>query len=234
MCSSDLPKGLLFSVNGQVCPHHSRYARLDRQLLDAEVESRFGPAGSGRDGVLVSTQTMEQSLDVDFDVLITDLCPMDVLLQRLGRLHRHRRRDPLRPSAHAAPTCHILTPTSLDATALRAAKSHQYGKDRAYENLFAVIAAWERLAALEQAEVPIQVPEMSRDLVENTLHPEVLAEVARRHGLTAEHNDFFSRQHARRQNARYASLEWDKPFTDNAGVPDELIIGTRQIGRAHV
>ncbi|HML52673.1 MAG TPA: CRISPR-associated helicase Cas3' [Solidesulfovibrio magneticus] len=222
-----LPKELLFSVNGQVCPHHSRYARLDRQLLDAEVESRFGPAGSCRDGVLISTQTLEQSLDVDFDLLITDLCPMDVLLQRLGRLHRHRRRDPLRPSAHAAPTCHVLTPVSLDAAALRAAKSHQYGKDRAYENLLAVIAAWERLAALEQAETPIQVPEMSRDLVENTLHPEALMDVARRHDMLAEHNDFFGRQHARTQNARYASLEWDKPFTENAGTREGLTVGTR-------
>lgn len=222
-----LPKELLFCVNGQVCPHHSRYARLDRQMLDAEVESRFGPAGTCRDGVLVSTQTLEQSLDVDFDVLITDLCPMDVLLQRLGRLHRHRRRDPLRPQAHVRPTCHVLTPASLAPATLRAARSHQYGKDRAYENLLAVIAAWERLIALEQTDTPILVPQMSRDLVENTLHPEALTDVARRYGMAEELNDFTGRQGARNQNARYASLQWDKPFTENAGTREGLTVGTR-------
>jgi len=73
---------------------HSRYAMLDRQRIEADVLDRFGKGSDGakRNGrVLISTQVVEQSLDLDFDVLISDLAPIDLLLQRAGRLHRHRR-----------------------------------------------------------------------------------------------------------------------------------------------
>lgn len=73
---------------------HSRYAMLDRQKIEADVLDRFGKSSDSakRKGrVLISTQVVEQSLDLDFDVLISDLAPIDLLLQRAGRLHRHLR-----------------------------------------------------------------------------------------------------------------------------------------------
>lgn len=73
---------------------HSRFAMQDRQTIETNVLGWFGKESntecrSGR--VLISTQVVEQSLDLDFDVLITDLAPIDLLLQRAGRLQRHLR-----------------------------------------------------------------------------------------------------------------------------------------------
>ncbi|MEW5738696.1 MAG: CRISPR-associated helicase Cas3' [Myxococcota bacterium] len=73
------------------CLFHARFRACDRSVIERTVLSRFGrdaPAG-GR--VLVATQVVEQSLDLDFDELHTDLAPVDLMLQRAGRLHRHER-----------------------------------------------------------------------------------------------------------------------------------------------
>ncbi|GEM_PF-1164975 len=68
-----------FRLEGIATLHHSRFAREDRRRLDAEVERQFGKTASRERGlVLVGTQTLEISLDIDADLLITDLCPARV------------------------------------------------------------------------------------------------------------------------------------------------------------
>jgi len=76
---------------------HSRFLASDRARLENELRNDLGkPKDSKRPDrrIVVATQVVEQSLDVDFDLLITDLAPMDLLLQRIGRLHRHDDRLP--------------------------------------------------------------------------------------------------------------------------------------------
>ncbi|MFI6661521.1 CRISPR-associated helicase Cas3' [Streptomyces sp. NPDC050523] len=69
---------------------HARYTVADRRRLEAGLVGQFGPGGKRPTShVVVATQVVEQSLDVSFDALITDLCPVDLLLQRIGRMHRH-------------------------------------------------------------------------------------------------------------------------------------------------
>ncbi|WP_337876908.1 CRISPR-associated helicase Cas3' [Elioraea sp.] len=103
---------VLFRVQGVIAPHHGRFAAPDRRLLDATVEAAFGKRAERRSGcVLVGTQTLEQSLYIDADLLLTDLCPMDVLLQRIGRLHRH---ECLRPAGFAEATAIVLVPETRD------------------------------------------------------------------------------------------------------------------------
>ncbi|WP_256069799.1 type I-E CRISPR-associated protein Cse1/CasA [Streptomyces sp. DvalAA-14] len=94
---------------------HARFIDLDRARKDASLLTRFGPPG--RDGksphrparahIVVASQVAEQSLDVDFDLLVTDLCPVDLLLQRMGRLHRHPRGEQQgdRPPRLRQPRC---------------------------------------------------------------------------------------------------------------------------------
>lgn len=74
---------------------HSRFLAVDRARIDRGLIDRYGRYGSveGRSGIVVATQVVEQSLDVDFDLMITDIAPIDLILQRAGRLHRHHRGD---------------------------------------------------------------------------------------------------------------------------------------------
>lgn len=76
----------------EVFLYHARFPADQRQVREEEVLAAFGPTGK-RDGrkVLIATQVAEQSLDLDFDLIVTDLAPIDLLLQRAGRLWRHER-----------------------------------------------------------------------------------------------------------------------------------------------
>ena len=73
---------------------HARYALSDRLIIENRVRESFGSDSSAqkRKGkVLIATQVVEQSLDLDFDVMISDLAPIDLIIQRAGRLRRHAR-----------------------------------------------------------------------------------------------------------------------------------------------
>nr|WP_217712152.1 CRISPR-associated helicase Cas3' [Kitasatospora sp. NA04385] len=94
--------------NGAVSVAHARFIDTDRAENDSALLELFGPDGSRRPGrhIVVASQVAEQSLDVDFDLLVSDVAPVDLLLQRVGRLHRHRR--PGRPARLREARC-LLT-----------------------------------------------------------------------------------------------------------------------------
>ncbi|MGW0658091.1 CRISPR-associated helicase Cas3' [Streptodolium elevatio] len=81
--------------NEAVTVAHSRFVDLDRAARDAQLLQWFGPEGKPPTNphIVVASQVAEQSLDIDFDLLVTDLAPIDLMLQRMGRLHRHPRGD---------------------------------------------------------------------------------------------------------------------------------------------
>lgn len=77
---------------------HSRFPLEDRQSLEQQLRDKYGPKGDRpKRSLVIGTQVLEQSLDLDFDVMVSDLAPIDLLLQRMGRVHRHQNE---RPPAH--------------------------------------------------------------------------------------------------------------------------------------
>lgn len=89
---------------------HARFALGDRLEIEQRVLANFGKASEGamRRRIVIATQVVEQSLDCDWDVMITDLAPIDLIIQRAGRLHRHDHR-----SDRPAPVLYVVGPEPL-------------------------------------------------------------------------------------------------------------------------
>lgn len=91
------------AIGDEVVLLHSRLSAADRAERTQQLVKRLGPGGTrpqwehGERLVIVATQVAEQSFDVDVDLLVSDHAPVDLLLQRAGRMHRHRRPDEARP-----------------------------------------------------------------------------------------------------------------------------------------
>lgn len=133
---------------------HSRYPAWRRQEIEAEVLGRFGKEvvanypRPGR-GLLIATQVVEQSLDLDFDVMFSEIAPVDLLLQRAGRLWRHEGRE----RVTAAPVLRVLVP---------AESSLDFGKsERIYERLHLL-----RTLGVIRERRKFQLPRDFRSLIE--------------------------------------------------------------------
>ena len=86
---------------------HARYRFIDRQAKESAVYDNYGRNATRTSGrILVATQVVEQSLDLDFDWMLTQICPVDLFFQRLGRLHRHKQ---TRPIGFETPRCTVIS-----------------------------------------------------------------------------------------------------------------------------
>ena len=209
--ASGVDRDLLFAANGVITLHHGRFARGDRRLLDSAVERRLGRERDSGGCVVVGTQTLEQSLDIDADLLITDLCPVDVLLQRIGRLHRHSRND--RPDSCSTPHCVVLTPATPDLSPLLAGGAGATGlgpRGYVYRNLHSLEATRRLLHEYPEW----RIPEMNRKLVERATHREALDRITeelgepwRAHAIDTEGGYL-----AEGQTARHHIIRFDRSF----------------------
>ncbi|MXW31792.1 MAG: CRISPR-associated helicase Cas3' [Rhodothermaceae bacterium] len=207
---------LLLNVNSQPTLHHSRFSVEDRELLDHIVERELGKQSfRDRGKIIIGTQTLEQSLDIDADFLISDLCPVDVLLQRIGRLHRHHRDD--RPPLYNDPRCLVLVPESgLEGGLDRKLLKYGMGTSKSggvYEDIVALESTRRVIEELS----PWIVPSMCRELVEKVTHREELHSLAKQlGGAWKDHfNKITGKGFAEGGVAQLHALKRTEPFDGN-------------------
>lgn len=193
---------------------HSRFPFWRRERLESEWMERFGKSGNTRCGsILVSTQVVEQSVDLDADLLITELAPTDMLLQRLGRLWRHERGK--RP-ADAPRICIIKEEESLEA--FRKMEPAEIKQSLGRKGF--VYAPYVLLRAMEvwQYRSLISIPQDIRTVIEATYmerdnEPESWIQLL---------YDCHGQALAHRQQAIMSSNLWNIPLPDEEGVQTRL------------
>lgn len=206
---------LLFCCNGTQTPHHGLFAAADREILDRVLARTFGRRRGPHGVVAITTQTAEQSLDIDADLLVTDLCPADVLAQRLGRLHRFP--ELRRPRGFAEARCIVLTPTSPRDLYASMGESGQafgrHGLGTVYEDLTALDATWRQLLARPV----IEFPRDARSFVERSLHVESRANLQASNAAlrrNARHKE--SEDRVDRQTGDLAAVNFATPYPASA------------------
>ena len=203
--------------------HHSRYADLDRQTLDALLIGVIGKGGTRMPLAIVATQTAEQALDIDADLLVSDPAPADVLLQRRGRLGRHRPQQVL-PMLVLEPQA--VAETAAVAFRLAQDQPGQLPAGSEWASVYDVLATLATLEAL-RGKNSITVPDDVRALVETATHPDALRAFAKREGWLPLWQATWGRR-LTQQQAQSGLLNWSKPYAEQPAmetVPTRLGAG---------
>jgi len=210
-------EALLFQVEGRPTLHHGRFSPCDRPVLDAVVQLQLGKSRQGTQGcIVIGTQTLEQSLDIDADLLITDLCPMDVLLQRLGRLHRHARPASERPATFANAQAWVLWPEGGELTPLLHRSQFGLGRFHQGGGVYPDLRILEATRRLVAAQPCIEIPADNRQLVEQATHPQALRVIEEEGGPSwVQHGQLITAETlAQRNTATQVELPFDAWFDD--------------------
>ncbi|EFA23031.1 CRISPR-associated helicase/endonuclease Cas3 [Bifidobacterium gallicum] len=118
---------------------HARFTDDDRRSKEEQLLHMLGNAATLENGkrphclIVVGTQVLEQSLDIDVDLMISDIAPVDLIMQRVGRMHRHERSQ--RPPRVAIPECYVRGVTSWQTPTFDNGVSHVYEKASLMEAL---------------------------------------------------------------------------------------------------
>lgn len=167
---------------------HARFPFWRREELETTWIDRLGKTAANRPNgcVLVATQVVEQSIDIDADLLITDLAPTDMLLQRAGRLWRHERPVSVRHTDQARMV--LCMPADLAISAqqgnVKKLKEAMGGSGYVYAP-YVLLRTWEQWRALPGITLPHDIRDLieatyAEDVRDNPLQQELLTELLRK------------------------------------------------------
>ena len=164
---------------------HSRFTATHRAEQEELLVSKLGKKAhySEADGedssrphrlIVVGTQVIEQSLDLDFDVMITDFAPVDLVLQRMGRLHRHDSRSSSeRTPAYRMPMCYVRGVETFGSH--NEAPDFPRGSKAVYEPMI-LLSSYAQLLPHFDGE-PIRIPADISPLVQKTYQENTSTEI---------------------------------------------------------
>ncbi|MBI9051885.1 MAG: CRISPR-associated helicase Cas3' [Anaerolineaceae bacterium] len=153
---------------------HSRFPYCWREQIETKIKDRYGKNSSSRPqrSIVIATQVIEQSLDLDFDLMISDLAPVDLLIQRAGRLHRHQgnAHPPSRPTALTEPKLMLLLPDQEQ-------DPPSFSKDGSIYAPYILQRTWFAIHSLSLLNLPAQTDELIGKVYSEELMDEIRADL---------------------------------------------------------
>jgi CRISPR-associated endonuclease/helicase Cas3 len=222
----DAVKGVMSADAFQVGLLHSKFPAFRREELENEWLGKLGKDGYGRPKgcVLVGTQVLEQSVDIDADCLVTELAPTDMLLQRMGRVWRHKRG----PRGHG-PEVRILcgnAGAAEDVDELRVALG---GKSCLVYQPYVLWRSWQVWSVLSAVRLPSDVPALLRRTYCDPPEPEPQHVVELKEILDREARKLEQYANAARADVRMPTREDDERVTtrySDRPMQDVLLVRT--------
>ncbi|WP_394940225.1 CRISPR-associated helicase Cas3' [Psychromicrobium sp. YIM B11713] len=191
-----------FGEDTEIIVAHSRFLSIDRSAKDALLLDKFGSQSRAKQrphkAIVVASQVVEQSLDIDFDVMVSDLAPIDLIFQRAGRLHRHQRGlnqverpQPLRKARL------ILTGVDWAATLPEPAKK--------YQKVYYLHILYRTLVVLDSLKT-LTIPEDIPRLVQEVYGPDQLGAPAWQESMLEAERDYLREVKSKQEEARVFRL----------------------------
>lgn len=199
---------------------HSRFAMIDRQAVESDVLNRFGKASTTQQRagqVLIATQVVEQSLDLDFDLMISDLAPIDLLIQRAGRLQRHVRdqqgnpQDGSQAEQRQSPCLYLLSPAPETIQSEQWLQSVLPATQKVYPNIGQL---WLTARSLLKKQ-GFTMPEDARGLIESVYGEQAQDEIPEL--LQQQSDEAIGEDRAKKSQGNFIRLDFEKGYSLESG-----------------